>query len=233
MAFSIAVDELQLGRASRALCGGSNICLTPITSIGFVAGGYLSKDGRCKSFDESADGYARAEAAGVAVLSSVTDAEASNLPIRALVRHPGVCVNNGRSNPSIASPAADTMKLMIDEALRAAGMNPFGIDYVECHGTGTKEGDAAEGHAVASVLGCVDRSPLLLGSIKSNMGHAEAASGIVGVFNLSMMLHNQTIVPLCPAAHKQRTSNIDWEQSCMLPSTVCQRSSLRAGGVSY
>ena len=240
MALAISVDELQQKSCSKAVCGGANLCLTPITTIGFCQGGFLSKEGRCKSFDEDADGYARAEAAGVAILSRISDAEKAHRQVLACMRDRGARVNNGRSGVSIAAPAFDQLQLMIAEALTRAGMSKFEFDYVECHGTGTKEGDATEGNAVAKVLGAATGGrkdgPLLLGSIKSNMGHSEGASGIVGVFNLAMMLHHQTILPLCPAAHKQKTSRINWDEACILPSTCCyqkwHKQSL-AGGVSH
>ena len=180
VAIHLACQSLRTGDSDLALAAGVNVLLSPAVTRSFDQVEAMSPTGRCHSFDARADGYVRGEGCGVAVLKRLADAERDGDRILAVVR--GSAVNqDGRSNGLMApNPAAQMAVLRA--ACSAAGVEPREIDYVEAHGTGTLLGDPIEARALGTVLGrgrAAD-APLLIGSIKSNLGHTEAAAGIAG-----------------------------------------------------
>ncbi|GGS60927.1 type I polyketide synthase [Actinokineospora fastidiosa] len=188
VAVHTAIAALRSGEADLALAGGVNVLLTPGITAGFQRAGALAADGRCKAFDAAADGIARAEGCGVVVLRRLSDARAAGDRVLAVLR--GSAVNSdGRSNGLLAPNPAAQAALLAD-VYPEAGVDPGTVDYVEAHGTGTLLGDPIEAGALGAVLGAGrDRDrPLLLGSVKSNLGHLEAASGIAGLIKVVLAM---------------------------------------------
>ncbi|MEZ4453137.1 MAG: SDR family NAD(P)-dependent oxidoreductase [Nannocystaceae bacterium] len=180
VAIHLAVQSLRRGESDLALCGGVNLLLSPLSTICFSALRAMSPVGRCKSFDASADGYVRSEGCGVAVLKRLADARRDGDRVLALIR--GTAVNqDGRSN-GLTAPHGPAQEAVIRAALDDAGLGPADVGYLEAHGTGTALGDPIELGAIAAVMAgrAADR-PLVVGSVKSNVGHGEGASGIAGL----------------------------------------------------
>ncbi|EYF05470.1 type I polyketide synthase [Chondromyces apiculatus] len=193
VAVHLACQSLRAGECNLALAGGVNLILTPDRTVYFCKLRAMAPDGRCKAFDASADGYVRGEGAGIVVLKRLSDALRDGDPILALVR--GSAVNqDGRSN-GLTAPNRIAQQAVIDAALARAGVAPSDIDYVEAHGSGTPLGDPIEATALGTALGRgrpADR-PLHVGSIKSNMGHLEAAAGIAGFIKTVLALRHGEI----------------------------------------
>ena len=195
VALHLACEALRRGEASLALACGVNLVLDRQVTDTFAASGFLAADGRCKTFDASADGYVRGEGAGVVVLKPLARALADGDLIHAVVR--GSAVNqDGRSN-GLTAPNREAQESVLRAAYRRAGIAPSEVDYVEAHGTGTLLGDPIEAAALAAVVGenrAADR-PCLVGSVKSNIGHLEAAAGIAGVIKLALALERGVVPP--------------------------------------
>ncbi len=213
VATHLAVQSLRNGECRMALAGGVNLILTPETSIALSKSHMLSPDGRCKTFDDRADGFVRSEGGGIIVLKRLSDALADGDNILALIR--GSAINqDGRSN-GLTAPNGPSQEAVIRAALANGRITPQQISYVETHGTGTSLGDPIEVQALASELGEGRNDPLMIGSVKTNMGHLELAAGIAGLLKLVMMLQHQQIPPL---VHLQtRNTHIPWEE---LPVTI-------------
>ncbi|OLR92086.1 type I polyketide synthase [Actinokineospora bangkokensis] len=190
-----AVSALRRGEIDLALVGGVNVMLTAAVTGTFARSGVLAADGRCKSFDAAADGIGRGEGCGVVVLRRLADARARGDRVLAVVR--GSATNSdGRSN-GIMAPNPDAQTALLAEVYPAAEVDPTTVDYVEAHGTGTPLGDPIEAGALGAVLGAgrgADR-PLLVGSVKTNLGHLEAAAGIVGLIKVVLSLVHGRIPP--------------------------------------
>ncbi|CAH1261350.1 FASN [Branchiostoma lanceolatum] len=185
----LASEAIRKGDCSMALAGGVNLMLLPGTSIGFCQAGMLSPDGKCKSFDASADGYCRSEGAGVVVLKPLSRALADGDRIYAVIRG-GTLTNDGRT-PGIANPSYDAQLDLVEKACAAASVHPHDIQYVEAHGTGTRVGDRTEANALGQILGrgrAKGDPPLYIGSVKSNFGHTEGAAGVAGIIKLALMI---------------------------------------------
>ncbi len=187
-----ACQSLRSGEIATALVGGVNLLLSPAATVNFEAGGALAADGRCKTFDAAADGIARAEGCGMVVLKRLSDARADGDRVLAVIR--GSAVNSdGRSN-GLTAPNPDAQQALLAAAYAAAGVVPSTVDYVEAHGTGTLLGDPIEAGALGAVLGAgrpADR-PVLLGSVKTNLGHLEAAAGVTGLIKVVLaMAHDE------------------------------------------
>lgn len=181
------------GEIDQAVVGGVNLLLAPAITINFELGGALAPDGRCKPFSEDADGIVRAEGCGVVVLKRLRDARRDGDRVLAVIRGSGVN-SDGRSNGMMA-PNPLAQEALLRDVYTRAGIDPTGVDYVEAHGTGTLLGDPIEAGALAAVLGAgraADR-PLLLGSIKSNLGHLEGAAGIAGLIKLVLAMHHDRL----------------------------------------
>ncbi|TYB58859.1 SDR family NAD(P)-dependent oxidoreductase [Nonomuraea sp. PA05] len=198
VATHLAVSSLRAGECDLALAAGVNLLLSPVITLAFDRGGGTAPDGRCKAFDASADGMVRAEGCGVVVLKRLADAIRDGDRVLALVG--ATAVNqDGRSNGLVApNPEAQ-------EALLRQVYGDRGPDYIEAHGTGTFLGDPIEARAIAAAI----RTPVLLGSAKTNLGHLEAAAGIAGLIKTVLALHHGVIPP---SLHFRRPNpHIPWE----------------------
>ncbi|HEV7975506.1 polyketide synthase [Amycolatopsis sp.] len=192
-AVHLAVQSLRSGESDLAVVGGVNLLLGPAVTANFDQMGISSANGRCKPFSADADGIARAEGAGVVVLKRLSEARADGDRVLALVR--GSATNSdGRSN-GLTAPNPEAQQALLRTAYGQAGIDPATVDYVEAHGTGTLLGDPIEAGALGAVLGAGRSSekPLLLGSVKSNLGHLEAAAGIVGLIKVVLSFVHQRI----------------------------------------
>lgn len=189
-----AIEALRRGACDRAIAGGVNLILSPDIGIVFSKAGILSADGRCKTFDASADGIARSEGAGAVVLEPLSRALAAGHPVWAVL-HGGAVNSDGRSN-GLMAPSGAAQEAAIRDALADAGVDAGAVQYVEAHGTGTNLGDPIEVHALAAALGTAGRSEALrVGSVKSNLGHLEAGAGIASVIKLALCLRHRELVP--------------------------------------
>ena len=193
VALHLACQALSARECSLALAGGVNVLLDPAAFIYFSRIRAMSPTGRCRSFSADADGYVRAEGAGLMLLERLSDARRQGHPVLALVR--GTAVNHdGRSNGP-TSPNGPAQQWVIREALARAKVAPSTVAYLECHGTGTPLGDPIEVQAAAAVYGEAREPdhPLLLGSVKTNIGHAEAAAGAAGVIKAALIMERGEI----------------------------------------
>ena len=189
----LACQSLWRGDCSAAMVAGVNALLSPNTFIAFSRMSMLSPDGRCKAFDASANGFVRAEGVGAVVLKPLSAAEADGDPIYAVIR--ATAANqDGRTN-GITVPSQLAQQTLIVEACRAAGVSPAAIGYVEAHGTGTAVGDPIEAAALGAALSEGRRQPCPIGSVKTNIGHLEAASGIASLIKVALILKHKTIPP--------------------------------------
>ncbi|WP_103339160.1 type I polyketide synthase [Amycolatopsis sp. CA-126428] len=188
-----AVRALRDGDADLALAAGVNLMLLPGPTAAFAAAGLLAGDGRCKTFSAAADGIARAEGCGVVVLKRLADAEIDGDRVLAVIRASAVN-SDGRSN-GLAAPNPLAQQAMLREAYRA--VDPSTVDYVEAHGTGTLLGDPIEARALGAVLGArrAAAAPLLIGSVKTNIAHAEAAAGVAGLIKVVLAMQHGILPP--------------------------------------
>ncbi|KFE58865.1 type I polyketide synthase [Hyalangium minutum] len=195
VALHLACQSLRSGECDLAIVAGVNVIASPDKSIYFSSLRALSPDGRSKTFDASADGYGRGEGCGVLVLKRQTDAAKQGDRVLARVR--GTAVNqDGRSN-GLTAPNGLAQEAVLREALSRSGLKPGDLQYIEAHGTGTPLGDPIEIEALGSVL-CQRRSasdPLLVGSVKTNIGHLEAAAGVAGIIKVVLSLQHKQIPP--------------------------------------
>ncbi|MDR7169761.1 acyl transferase domain-containing protein [Nocardia kruczakiae] len=200
-----AVQSLRNGDCSTALAGGVNLILSPFSTMFCCRIRALSPDGRCKTFDASADGYGRAEGAGLVVLKRLTQAQRDGDRIYAVIR--GSAVNHDGRTGGLTVPSARAQEAVVRAALRTANVEPAQVNYIEAHGTGTALGDPIEIGALNSVFGAA-RAPLWVGSIKSNFGHAETAAGIAGLIKAALAVQ-RGVVP--PTLHvREPNPRIDW-----------------------
>ena len=186
-----AVESLRRGECTVALAGGVNVMLTPHLAAVFSRARMMSEQGRCATFDADADGYVRAEGCGVLVLKPLSAAVADGDRVLAVVR--GSAVNSGGRSNGLTAPNGDAQRAVVRAALAAAGAGPDEVDYVEAHGTGTPLGDPIEYAALADVFGAGRDRPLLVGSVKTNVGHLESAAGVAGLVKVILALRHQTI----------------------------------------
>ncbi|WP_051328764.1 SDR family NAD(P)-dependent oxidoreductase [Geminicoccus roseus] len=188
----LAVRALRASECDLALVGGVSLMLSGELSQSFAEAGMLAPDGRCKSFDAAANGYGRAEGVGVVVLRRLADAEAQQDRIHAVIR--GSAVNQDGRSAGLTAPNGPAQVAVIQAALADADLAPDAIDFVEAHGSGTPLGDVIEAQALATVFAGRTR-PLLVGTVKSTIGHAEAAAGIAGLIKAVLALRNDTAPP--------------------------------------
>ncbi len=190
----LACQSLRVGESDLALAGGSHLILQAHASVAISQGNILSADGRCKFGDVRADGFGRGEGAALVVLKRLADALVGGDRIYAVIR--GSAVNSdGASNGQMATPSRVTQEAMLREAYRNAGVPPGRVRYIEAHGTGTIVGDRVELEALAAILreGREPGRPCLVGSVKTNIGHTEGASGIAGLIKLALCLRHRAI----------------------------------------
>ncbi len=193
VAVHLACQSLRNGESTLALAGGVNLILSPAIADSFRQAGMLAPDGRCKTFDARADGYVRSEGAGVVILKPLTRALADGDSIYAVIR--GSAVNqDGRSN-GLTAPSRQSQEAVLRAACRQAGIAPGQIGYVEAHGTGTYLGDPIEAKALGTVLavGRPAGERCLVGSVKTNFGHLEAAAGIAGLIKTALALKHRAV----------------------------------------
>lgn len=193
-AVHLACVSLARGECGIAIAGAVNALLTAEPTIGFCKAGMLSPEGRCKPFDARADGYVRSEGAGAVVLKPLDRALADDDPVYAVIRATGV--NQDGRTPGISVPSPAAQEALLRQVLRAAGKEPTEVAYIEAHGTGTPVGDPREAQAIGAVMAGrgADR-PCLVGSVKGNLGHLEAAAGIVGLIKAALTVQRRQVAP--------------------------------------
>ena len=190
----LACQSLRRGEASMALAGGVNLFLSPEGNIALSRSGMLSNSGSCRAFDASADGFVRAEGAGVVVLKRLSDAIRDENPIYAVIRGSGVS-SDGRDGGHMMAPGRRGQAQAMRDAYAQAGVNPADIQYVEAHGTGTMIGDPVEIGALADVMGPGrdPERPLRVASVKGNLGHTESASGVAGLIKACLTIRHREL----------------------------------------
>ncbi|MGC2332319.1 MAG: beta-ketoacyl synthase N-terminal-like domain-containing protein [Candidatus Acidiferrales bacterium] len=208
VAVHLACQSLRAQECHLALAGGVNLILTPDLHVNFSKARMLSADGHCKTFDAKADGYVRGEGCGIVVLKRLSDALNDRDNILALVR--GSAVNQDGRSGGLTVPSGEAQQRVIRQALANAGVEPGEIGYIEAHGTGTSLGDPIEAHALAAVFGPgrAKENPLIVGSVKTNVGHLEASAGIAGLIKVALAFQNEEL----PAnLHFEKMNpHIDW-----------------------
>ena len=193
VAIDNACSHLRLRKTGLALAGGFNLILSPDLQVCLTKLQALSPDGLCKSFDAGANGYVRSEGGGLVVLKRLDDALEAGDRVLGVIR--GSFVNQDGQSTGISAPNGKSQEKVIQSALREAGVGADRIDYIEAHGTGTRVGDKTEITAIGNVMKPVRNpaSPVLVGSVKSNIGHLEAASGVAGLQKVLLALKHETI----------------------------------------
>lgn len=210
LAVHLACQSLRFQECNMALAGGVNLILSPDPSIGLCKLKALSTDGRCKTFDASADGYGRGEGCGIVVLKRLSDALADGDPILGLIR--GSAYNHDGSSNGLTAPNGSAQEVLLRKALENANVKADQIQYVETHGTGTPLGDPIEVLALGSVLGQnrSEDNPLAIGSVKTQIGHLESAAGVAGLMKVVLALQHAEIPP---HLHLQQPNPyIPWEK---------------------
>lgn len=195
VATHLACASLTAGESELAIAGGVNILLAPEPFMAMAKGGFLSRAGRCQAFDAGADGYVRAEGAGIVVLKPLDRALADGDRIYAQILATGV--NQDGHTPGISMPNPEAQEALIRRVVSEAGIEPSDVVYAEAHGPGTQAGDPIEAGSLGRVYGTgrpQDR-PLPVGSIKTNIGHTEAAAGIAGLIKASLVLAHRRVPP--------------------------------------
>ncbi|EGJ28343.1 MULTISPECIES: type I polyketide synthase [Moorena] len=206
----LACQSLRQQECNLALAGGVNLLLSPETSIIFSQAKMLSPDGRCKTFDASANGYVRGEGCGVIVLKRLSDAVANGDNVLAVIR--GTAINQDGASGGLTVPNGPSQVAVIRKALSNGGVDPASVSYIEAHGTGTSLGDPIEVGAIGTVFGKThsQEQPLIVGTAKTNIGHLEVAAGIAGLMKVVLQLQHQQIAP---SLHfKQPNPYINWSQ---------------------
>ena len=195
VALHLACQSLRRGESDVAVTSAVNLMLSPETTVYFCKVRALSPDGRCKTFDASANGYIRCEGLASVVLKRLSSAMAAGDRVLAVIR--GTAVNHDGRTSGLTVPNRESQERLIRTALANAGVDPAAISYVEAHGTGTPLGDPIEVQALGNVFGHShdSRRPLLIGSAKTNVGHAEAAAGLVGLIKVVLALQHKMIPP--------------------------------------
>ncbi len=214
-----AIEAIRSGRIDTAIVGGINVIVNPYTFISFSQASMLSPTGLCRAFDAKADGFVRAEGGAVLVLRRAGLAQTSKNPIHGVILASDVN-SDGRTN-GISLPSAEAQESLLKRIYSRAGIEPSRLAFLEAHGTGTAVGDPIEASAIGRSLGAGRADPLPIGSVKTNLGHLEPASGIVGVLKALLAL-NHGVLP--QSLHfSEPNPRIDFEH---LNLTVCQQSLL-------
>jgi len=211
----LACSSLRNRECETALAGGVNLILATWPNVTLAAAQMVAPDGRCKTFDASADGYVRGEGCGIVVLRRLSDALKAGDRILALIR--GTAVNQDGASSGFSVPNGIAQQALIRRTLEVAGVEPAEIDYVESHGTGTALGDPIEAGALGAVLGrdTAREHPLWVGSVKSNIGHLESAAGVTGLIKLVLAMCHSLIPPTLHI--NQPNPKIDWDGMNLRP----------------
>ncbi|KAI1098484.1 hypothetical protein F4804DRAFT_350337 [Jackrogersella minutella] len=223
-----ACRAIQVGECTRAVAGGANLITNTTLFEALRVGGFLNETGACKTFDARADGYCRGEAVGVLVLKRLDRAVKDEDDIQGVLLSTGN--NQNINSTSITNPVLESQMALYRDVLARAGVNPGDVSYVEAHGTGTRAGDPVETEGIRQVLGGKDRrSTLHIGAVKPNVGHSEAASGVVSLIKVLLMMkhgklapqaHFKTLNPNIPALEPDQmaisTSLKDWRDDLRL-----------------
>ena len=191
----MACQSLRFGEINLAIAGGVSLMITPDLMVSMSKLGFMAPDGRCKTFDERADGFGRGEGCGIVVLKRLSDAISDSDRILAIIR--GSAVNQDGRSTLLTAPNGPAQVALIREALASAQVEPGRIGFFEAHGTGTALGDPIEVEAIAETVGqaSAGATPCLLGSVKANLGHLEAAAGVIGLIKAVLALRHEAVPP--------------------------------------
>ena len=208
VAIRLACQSLRSGDCDAALAGGVNLILSPETTASLNKANVLSPNGRCRAFDATADGMGRAEGCGLVLLKPLSRAIADHDRVYAVIR--SAVVNQDGASGGFTVPSRDAQESLIRQALERADVPPASVDYIEAHGTGTPLGDPIEARALAAVFADSHsrEHPLRIGSVKTNFGHTESASGVAGLIKTALSLHRDEIAP--QIHFEQPSPHIDW-----------------------
>ena len=217
VAVHLACQSLFSGECDLAVAGGVALVLQPQATISFSQAKMLSPQGRCKFGDETANGFVRSEGAGIVLLKTLERAQEDQDQIHAVIC--GSAVNNdGQNSPDLKTPSANGQERVILDAFSRAGIPPNQIQYIEAHGTGTRKGDSIETEAIGRVLSQKREEKCVVGSVKSNIGHTEAAAGLAGLIKTVLSLKHKQIPPSLHC--KNLNPFIPWDD---IPITVPQK----------
>ncbi|KAI5854487.1 polyketide synthase [Durotheca rogersii] len=188
-----ATNALKTGDCDSVIVASANMIMSPELHIAAAKSGVLSPNGTCRTFDVAADGYGRAEGVNAIYIKRLSAALRDGNPIRAIIR--GSAVNASGRTPGISLPSGKLQEVVMRKAYQNAGLDFAGTDYVECHGTGTPVGDPIEVDAVGKCFSPREGPPLLIGSVKTNVGHSEGASGLTSILKVVKSFENGQIPP--------------------------------------
>ncbi|KAF1988946.1 hypothetical protein K402DRAFT_461387 [Aulographum hederae CBS 113979] len=194
VALHLACQSIKSGESRQAVAGGVNVLLNQDLLVTMSSMRFLSPDGRSYTYDSRANGYARGEGVACILLKSLDEALKDGDTIRGIIRSTGIN-QDGKTN-GITLPSAKAQATLIEQVYKAAGLDPKDTQYVETHGTGTQAGDPLEAQALSQTFGVNREDDVIVGSLKTNVGHLEGASGVAGLVKTVMMLERQQILPM-------------------------------------